>query len=102
MKEHVREHARRLGLERIGFTTADVFAAAGLRLAEWLDSGRHGTMRYLAKEPHRRADPRTVLPSARSLVVSAVPYAPAPDARLAAYARLADYHREIARRLEEL
>lgn len=102
MNDRVREQARRLGLDRIGFCAADAVLAEADRLRTWIEEGRHGAMRYLARDPARRADPRALLPSARSLIVAAVPYAPAADPTIAAYARLADYHREIAGRLERL
>ncbi len=102
MKEHLRATARRLGLERIGFTTAAALREDGARLAAWVDQGRHGAMRYLARDPARRADPTALLPSARGVIVAAVPYPPAEDRTVAAYARLADYHRAIAERLERL
>ena len=63
---------------------------------EWLDDGRHGAMGYLAREPERRFDPRTLDARLRSVVSLAYPYhSPAPPkldwraelrGRIAAYA----------------
>src|SRR5687767_9620920 len=38
------------------------------RLLEWLRRGFHGTMSWIAREPERRADPRTILAGCRSVI----------------------------------
>ena len=68
----------------------------------WLDDGRHGAMGYLAREPERRFDPRTLDARFCSVVSLAYPYhSPAPPkldwraelrGRIAAYALGPDYH----------
>ncbi len=40
----------------------------------WLDAGQHGSMQWLEKTPHRRKDPREVLPGAKSIIVVALNY----------------------------
>jgi epoxyqueuosine reductase len=102
----VKQEARRLGFELVGVTSPeppphfDVFQ-------RWLGAGRHGTMEYLATERGRarRADPRAVLPSCRSILVVGLRHAlpqETPGPRLAAYAVGADYHEVIVPRLEEI
>jgi epoxyqueuosine reductase len=69
---------------------------------QWLDDGRHGAMGYLAREPDRRFDPRTLDARFTSVVSLAYPYhSPAPPkldwraelrGRIAAYALGPDYH----------
>jgi epoxyqueuosine reductase len=69
---------------------------------QWLDDGRHGAMGYLAREPERRFDPRTLDARFTSVVSLAYPYhSPAPPkldwraelrGRIAAYALGPDYH----------
>jgi epoxyqueuosine reductase len=68
----------------------------------WLDGGRAAEMGWLAREPERRFDPRTLDPRLRSVISLAFPYAaPAPPrcdwraemrGRIAAYALGPDYH----------
>jgi len=68
----------------------------------WLEDGRHGAMGYLAREPERRFDPRTLDARFRSVISLAYPYhSPAPPkldwrkelrGRIAAYALGPDYH----------
>ncbi|HUY18730.1 MAG TPA: tRNA epoxyqueuosine(34) reductase QueG [Candidatus Binataceae bacterium] len=77
-------------------------------LRAWLEAGRAGEMAYLARDPERRFDPRTLDPRLRSVVSLAYPYAaPArprfrwPDelrGRIAAYALGPDYHQTVLAR----
>jgi len=66
--EAVKQRARELGFDLCGIAPADRFARLGV-LREWLDRGYAGEMAYLARTADRRADVRTVLPTARSVVV---------------------------------
>lgn len=80
---------------------------------EWVERGLHGDMAYLAREDSiaRRADLGATLESVRSVVVVADEYHP-DDARdrtedpsrgiIARYARGADYHRVVAKKLRAL
>jgi len=102
----VKQEASRLGFELVGVTTPDPPPHLDT-YRRWLDAGRHGTMSYLASERSqaRRADPRTILASCRSILVVGMRHAlPGldPGPRLAAYAVGADYHQVILPRLEQL
>jgi epoxyqueuosine reductase len=111
VKESLRAEALKLGFAACGFTTAEPLGCGPL-LVEWLARERHGSMGYLARAPARRTDPREVLPQARSIVVAAWPYPPAPPARadwrdrltgrIAAYALGTDYHDVLGERLARL
>jgi len=108
-KERVRDQALRLGFQSIGFASAGTAPHAD-RLRAWLDAGRHGTMRWMARDPERRLDPRTVLRGARTVLSVSVPYYrggwPAENGalrgRVARYAWGRDYHKRIRRRLKSL
>jgi epoxyqueuosine reductase len=102
----VKEEAARLGFELVGVTTPDPPAHLDI-YRRWLAADRHGAMGYLATDRARarRADPRTILPSCRSVLVVGMRHAlPAEAAgpRIAAYAVGADYHQVILHRLEQL
>lgn len=109
--ERVRERALELGFDLIGFAPVSE-APSSQAFFDWLSAGMHGEMGYLAREPDKRADPRRVLPSARTIVVAGVSYdalAVPMDAlrdpsrgRIARYAWGADYHDVIAPRLRAL
>jgi epoxyqueuosine reductase len=81
---------------------------------DWLNSGFHGGMNYMATEKAKsyRVSPGLIMPGCRSIIVLALPYdspksAISPDpqgeyGRIAAYAWGRDYHLEINKRLGEL
>lgn len=102
---------------------AQGFAAAGITDARptehgpfyrrWLEQGHHGEMGYLERSDavRRREDLRESFPDARSVLVVADAYVPddapgVPDdpsvGVFARYARGADYHRVLTRKLERL
>lgn len=70
----------------------------------WLQQNKHGTMSYLARNIELRADPRNLLPEAKSIVVVALQYPvnPYPDSGIAMYARFIDYHIVMRRKLKAL
>lgn len=74
------------------------------RRDRWIAQGNHAGMDYLTRYPEQRADPRELLPGARSIIVAAFPYTPArrqdPRAlQIAWYAYGRDYHDVVRRRL---
>jgi epoxyqueuosine reductase len=101
LQESIRRLALDLGFDAVGFAPAAraPHADAWLR---WLDAGYAADMRWLARAPERRADPRRVMPAARSAVVVALSYftrEPPPRSgndpargRVARYAWGRDYH----------
>jgi len=106
----IREEAYRLGFDAVGFARADVHPH-GERLRAWLESGGHGTMEWMAREPERRSDPRAVLASARTVISVAASYyrgdwprdlaepaAAASTGRIARYAWGRDYHKRLKKR----
>ncbi|MCW5555754.1 MAG: tRNA epoxyqueuosine(34) reductase QueG [Verrucomicrobiae bacterium] len=110
MKEMLRQRARALGFDDCRFTTADPPASAA-HFQAWLDAGRHGEMAYLQRNAARRLNPQLVLPGARSVICLAVSYdsaIPKSEIRnpksglIARYARFADYHEVLGKRLKHL
>jgi len=109
-KQRIREDARSLGFGTIGFASASRSPYAE-RLEAWLAEGRHGTMRWMARDPERRSDPRAVLAGAETVISLTVPYyrgdwpaegASEPRGRIARYAWGRDYHKRIRRRMKLL
>jgi epoxyqueuosine reductase len=90
--------ARDAGAVRVG--ASDLHDEHASLFAQWLDSGHHATMHYLAKNRAARLDPASRFPWAKSAVVIVVPYASErPDApagslshAVARYALGDDYH----------
>src|SRR5262252_9256323 len=74
MKEMIRQRARELGFDDCRVTTADPPRSAP-QFEHWLIEGQHGEMTYLARNAHKRVEPRKVLPEARSIITLAASYA---------------------------
>jgi epoxyqueuosine reductase len=96
----------------MGVVRAGPDDAALKRLEAFLAQGFHGEMAWLARDPPRRADPTRVWAPLRSVVVLAANYAPPGDpletlarkdvGTISVYARNADYHDILIRRLKSL
>lgn len=93
-------------------TTPDAIPQARAQLLAALAEGHHGDMEWLADEPAKRADPRTLWPETRSVVMLAASYAPEGDplatlerrdrATISIYARARDYHEVLKGRLKQI
>jgi epoxyqueuosine reductase len=108
LTERVASVALALGFDLVGVARAEPGAHAGF-LREWLDRGYGGEMAWLARNAERRADPREVLPGARSVIALGLVYdrgtrpEPAPGAlRVARYAGGDDYHDVLLDRVRAL
>lgn len=97
--DQLRARAAELGL-RVGASAAPPGPEGG-DFEQWLDEGRNADMRWLERDPGRRADARIVLPEARTVLSIEEPYwqgeLPEPDdarpvGRIARYALGDDYH----------
>lgn len=100
----------------LGFDLCGIAPAAGFpelaKLREWIDRGYAGEMSYMARSAPSRADVRSMLPSARSVIVTGTnynvnrPYSTEridpSRASIARYAWGDDYHDVLRGRLEAL
>ena len=107
--EEIKLESRRLGFDKVGVAPADALTEEGERLRLWLARGFHGRMSYMARDPQRRADPRLLLPSAKSVVSVALNYfrpekhTDAPEAgKISRYAWGDDYHDVLRDKLRSL
>ena len=108
----IEEKAHALGFDAVGFLDATTETVRSHTLRNFLEKGHHGDMAWLARDPERRANPTALWPDARGVIVLGMNYAPeaAPLANLAhgdignisVYARGADYHKFIKKRLKQL
>lgn len=107
----IKSRAIALGFDLCGIAPVGDFPELAF-FREWLARGYAGEMHYLARSADRRADVRAVLPTARSVIVTATayntdrPYSATREdpaqARLSRYAWGDDYHTVILERLEAL
>jgi epoxyqueuosine reductase len=98
----IRERALALGFDAIGFCRAELGAHARDRLRDFLASGQHGDMGWLAERTAARGDPKQLWPEARSVIALGLSYAPEDDplaslalrdrGTISVYARNRDYH----------
>ncbi len=103
--------ARERGFARAGVCTVEP-SAYDAEFRDWLASGKHGSMAYLAEHADVRTDPARLLDGARAALMVADLYATrngwreereqAGFGRIARYARGRDYHDVIKRRLHDL
>jgi epoxyqueuosine reductase len=89
----------------------DSIPLAPERLQSWLAEGNHASMDWMAETAERRADPKTLWPDVRSILLLGVNYGPDTDPLadlgqrdrgvISVYARNRDYHDVIKGRLKE-
>ena len=107
----IKARARELGFDLCGIAPASDHPELAF-FREWLDRGYAGDMAYLNRSADRRADVRHVIPSARTVIVTATIYntsrpystecADPGRAHIARYAWGDDYHDVIGGRMQRL
>ena len=102
--------AKEAGFDDAGIARADARPDLPARLSAWLAQERHGDMGWMAATAARRADPLTLWPAAKSVIMLAMTYGPDSDplellarrdrAAISVYARNRDYHDLVKKRLK--
>jgi len=109
LAENIKQRALFEGFNKVGIVGAESLADEGRRLKEWLARGHHGEMRWMARDVHKRIDPREIFPPARSVMVVALNYftphqhqqKPA-TGKVSRYAWGDDYHDVVKEKLVSL
>lgn len=107
--EEIKKKAYSLGFQKIGIVPASALTTEAVNLREWLVRGFHGQMAWMARDPQQRADPRLLLPSAKSVICVALNYFhpekhshdPA-TGKISRYAWGDDYHDVLRDKLKQL
>jgi epoxyqueuosine reductase len=104
--------ARALGFDQLGVTSPEASAERAQYFHDFIAAGLHGDMDWLAREPQRRTDPRTLWSEVRSIIMLGVNYGPDEDplavlqarsrGAISVYARGDDYHDVIKKQLKAL
>src|SRR6202041_405136 len=112
LKEALTREAHALGFDCARVTDPGAIAQAGKYFLEFLQAGGHGDMGWLAANPERRGDPRTLWPGVRSVIMLGVNYGPDENplaileqrtrGAISVYAQGDDYHDVIKKRLKAL
>lgn len=110
LRDAIAREARSHGFDAFGIVAPDAIPNALPRLQAFLSDGAHGEMAWLANNPERRADPRTLWSDVRSIIMLGVNYGPDDDplqvlqqrdrGAISTYARGDDYHDLIKKRLK--
>ena len=108
----IRDRALALGFDAVGFAPARLADLTRERLQDFLARGYHGDMGWMEAHAERRGDPNALWPEAHSVVSLGLSYAPEEDPRpmlaqrdlgnVSVYARGADYHDVLKKRLRVL
>src|ERR1700723_1896156 len=112
LKEALTREAHALGFDCARVTDPGAIAQAGKYFLEFLQAGGHGDMGWLAANPGRGCDPRTLWPGVRSVIMLGVNYGPDENplaileqrtrGAISVYAQGDDYHDVIKKRLKAL
>ncbi|MGI9164923.1 MAG: tRNA epoxyqueuosine(34) reductase QueG [Pyrinomonadaceae bacterium] len=105
----IKDQAAAAGFEKVGIVRADALRTERAHLKKWLDMGYQGEMKWMARDPDLRTDPRKFFPQAQSVVVAALNYyTPAKHAeelatgKVSRYAWGDDYHDVLGSKLQSL
>jgi epoxyqueuosine reductase len=105
----VRAFAKSLGFDAVRVTTAALAPDVRANFETFLAGELEGDMAWLRAHADRRADPRTLWPEARSVIMlglnygrTALPVQAAGDGVVSIYAQGRDYHDVIKSRLKQL
>jgi len=108
-REEIRRFALTLGFDVVRFAKAESPQKARDGFAEFLSRDFEGDMGWLRANADRRADPKTLWPDARSVIMVGLNYGPDHDPRkaldnkgsgtISVYARNRDYHDVLKKRL---
>jgi epoxyqueuosine reductase len=111
-KDAIAAKARALGFDTVGFTPAALPPEIAARLGDYLGRGFHGEMEWMATTAARRGTPAAMWSAAKTAIMLGVNYGPADPAlellgrreraNVSVYARNADYHDTIKKRLKAL
>ncbi len=112
VRDAIRARAAEVGFDVCRFASASAPWAAGDRLGDFVEAGRHGEMGWMATTRERRAHPTAMWDGARSAIVLGLNYGPEANpldaladrsaGYLSVYARGDDYHDLIKGRLKTL
>ena len=107
--EKIKQKALEIGFHKIGIVRAEPLTEEETHLREWLSREFHGEMRWLEREPEKRANPKLLFPQAKSIVVVALNYFTPHEheesetkGKVSRYAWGDDYHDVLKEKLREL
>jgi epoxyqueuosine reductase len=110
ISDEIRARAKAEGFSVVRFADARADPGNAARLGEFLDAGHHGDMEWMADRAQWRADPQSMWPDAKSVIVLGLNYGPDSNpleilarkdrAAISAYAQGDDYHDVVKKKLK--
>ncbi len=107
--EKIKSKALEVGFTKVGIARAEPLDEEAKHLQEWLSRGYHATMEWMTRNFEKRADPRNIVPKAKSVICVAMNYyTPAQHSnepgvgKISRYAWGDDYHDIVTERLKKL
>ena len=107
--QQIKDKALEIGFHKVGIAPATALVGEEAALREWLGRGFHGEMRWMERDPGKRADPREIFPNAKSVIALALNYytphkhtSGANAGKISRYAWGDDYHDVMKEKLHEL
>lgn len=108
----LRDRAAKEAFTAFGVAPAHLAPQTGDRLRQWLANRMHGDMLWMEGRADQRADPQTLWPEVKSVIMLGMSYAPVSDpmaladhpdrARISVYAQGRDYHDVVKGALKRL
>ncbi len=109
LTEKIKQKALDIGFHKIGIVRAAPLFEEKKHLEQWLAKGFHAEMRWMEREPEKRADPTVLFPPAKSIIVVALNYYTPHEheesdekGKVSRYAWGDDYHDVLKEKLREL
>ena len=112
IEDTIKARGRKLGFADIRITDAEVPIGRQQAYLDYITSGYHGTMGWLAHDPQRRSSPKNIWRDAQSAIICAMNYGPVHNplallekrqkAAISVYAQNRDYHDIIKGKLKEV
>ncbi|HEX9929629.1 MAG TPA: tRNA epoxyqueuosine(34) reductase QueG [Pyrinomonadaceae bacterium] len=109
LTQKIKEKALEIGFHKVGVARAETLLREREYLENWLERGFHAEMRWMEREPEKRADPQHLLENAKSVISVALNYftphkhdQSPENGKVSRYAWGDDYHDVLKEKLREL
>lgn len=109
LSEKIKQKAREIGFHKVGISCAEPLPEEEKLLEAWLKENHHGEMKWLEREPEKRANPKLLFPGVKSIIAVALNYFTPHEheetpskGKVSRYAWGDDYHDVLKEKLREL
>lgn len=108
LTQKIKQKALEIGFSKVGIAKAEKLGDEAVKLSQWLAKRFHADMFWLERTFEKRANPKEILPEAKSIICVALNYfqkIPKPkngQGKISIYALGKDYHIILKSKLEEL